>query len=339
MFTPLAIPARRTSTAASTVAVSGATSSVIPQPSTVTAGSTSAQYEASGPIRSISSTPAAQIIGPRKSGSRGPIARPSRPARLENASISTVIGTRATPATSGVKPDTTCSCTVSSRKMPLNAPYTQSVTRFTEVNSRDENSSRGSIGSAARRSASTNATPNSTPSSPATGANGRLVSVSAYVTPASASAASTAPSTSNRPERSGSRVSGTWRADTAITTTATGRLSRKIHRQPGPSTSHPPRNGPTAAATPPSPDQAPTAAPRSSAWNTACSMASEPGVSSAPPTPCSARAAISTSMFGAAAQNAEATANQATPIRNTRRRPYRSPSEPPSRISAASVSR
>ncbi len=50
-------------------------------------------------------------------------------------------------------------------------------------------------------------------------------------------------------------------------------------------------------------------------------MARLPGVSSAPPMPCSARAAISTSTVGASAHSAEASANQATPIRNTRRRP------------------
>ncbi len=152
-------------------------------------------------------------------------------------------------------------------------------------------------------------------------------------------AASTAPSTSKRPVELSSRLSGTCRAATAITIAASGRFSRKIQRQPGPSTSQPPRNGPTAADTPPRPDQRPTAAERSSGWNTAWSIASEPGVSSAPPMPCTARAAISTSMVGAAAQAADAAANQTTPSRKIRRRPYRSPSAPPSRIRPARVSR
>jgi len=67
-------------------------------------------------------------------------------------------------------------------------------------------------------------------------------------------------------------------------------------------------------------------------------IASEPGVSSAPPTPSRARAAISICTSTAAAHSAEATANQIAPSTNTRRLPYRSPSEPPSRISPASVS-
>ena len=67
-------------------------------------------------------------------------------------------------------------------------------------------------------------------------------------------------------------------------------------------------------------------------------IASEPGVSSAPPMPCSARAAMSTPMSGASPHSAEASANQITPMRKIRRRPSRSPSAPPSRISPARVS-
>ena len=67
-------------------------------------------------------------------------------------------------------------------------------------------------------------------------------------------------------------------------------------------------------------------------------IASEPGVSSAPPMPCSARAAIRNSMFGDNPHRAEATANQTTPSTKIRRRPNRSPSEPPSRMNDASVS-
>ena len=42
--------------------------------------------------------------------------------------------------------------------------------------------------------------------------------------------------------------------------------------------------------------------------------------------------------FGARPQRAEATANQAIPMENTRLRPKRSPSDPPSSKKAASVS-
>ena len=66
--------------------------------------------------------------------------------------------------------------------------------------------------------------------------------------------------------------------------------------------------------------------------------ASALGVSSAPNTPCSARAATRTSMVGAAAQSMEATPKPPTPKLNTRRSPNTSPSEPPTRISEPSMS-
>ena len=116
-------------------------------------------------------------------------------------------------------------------------------------------------------------------------------------------------------------VSGTCRAEMAITTAASGRLMKKISRQDTASISHPPRNGPIAVATPPSPDHAPMAAIRSSSANEACRMARLPGVSSAPPTPCRARAAISTSTVGATPHSSDAAANQTMPMTNTFRRP------------------
>ena len=118
----------------------------------------------------------------------------------------------------------------------------------------------------------------------------------------------------------------------------TGTFNRKAHRHPGPPTSQPPTNGPTAPASPPSPDQAPTAGARSSGRKLAWIRASDAGVRSAAPTPCSTRAATSTSIVGAAAQPTDATPNQTEPMRNNRRRPKRSPSAPPSRMNDANVS-
>ena len=119
----------------------------------------------------------------------------------------------------------------------------------------------------------------------------------------------------------GSRDSGTWRTDTHTTSAARGRLMRKMSRQEAAWTSQPPRNGPIAAVTPPSPDQAPMAGPRSSRRKLASMMARLPGVSRAPPMPWRARAAIRASSVGARPHSSEATANQITPITNTLRRP------------------
>jgi hypothetical protein len=50
------------------------------------------------------------------------------------------------------------------------------------------------------------------------------------------------------------------------------------------------------------------------------------------------RAATRMPMLGAAPHNSDATANQITPNTKIRRRPNRSPSDPPTRIRDASVS-
>jgi hypothetical protein len=86
------------------------------------------------------------------------------------------------------------------------------------------------------------------------------------------------------------------------------------------------------------PAHVPIACVRSPGWKVASMIARLAGVISAPPTPCTARAAMSHPMPGAAAHNTEARVNQPRPARNTRRRPQRSLNEPASRISAARVS-
>jgi len=67
-------------------------------------------------------------------------------------------------------------------------------------------------------------------------------------------------------------------------------------------------------------------------------MVSVSGVTIAPPRPCSARAAIRTSMLGASAAAAEAAVKMVSPIPNSLRRPKRSPSAAPVMSSTAKVS-
>ena len=62
------------------------------------------------------------------------------------------------------------------------------------------------------------------------------------------------------------------------------------------------------------------------------------GTSSAAPVPCTSRMPTSTPMPGASAQPAEATVNRASPARNTRRGPNRSPATPADSSSAAKAS-
>ena len=96
---------------------------------------------------------------------------------------------------------------------------------------------------------------------------------------------------------------------------------RKTSRQLTASTSTPPRNGPIRPAIPASDDHSPMRRARSAGRNEDWISARLPGVSSAPPTPCSARAATSCPAFWASPQSSEAAANQTTPMTKTRRRP------------------
>ena len=98
-------------------------------------------------------------------------------------------------------------------------------------------------------------------------------------------------------------------------TTATGMLRRKIPRQDTASTIAPPTTGPATVAALVQAVQAPIARPASSLY-VARSSARLPGVSSAPKIPWMARAAISTSLVGAAPASTEAAANPATPMTN-----------------------
>ena len=73
--------------------------------------------------------------------------------------------------------------------------------------------------------------------------------------------------------------------------------------------------------------------------NVAMMMASVVGISSAAPTPWTARVAISMSPLPASPAASEDRVNRAMPRRNSRRRPYTSASRPQASSSPATVSR
>ena len=147
----------------------------------------------------------------------------------------------------------------------------------------------------------------------------------------------TAPATSRAPRPSRARDSGTWRAVISTTAAVSGTLMKNTSRHETAAINHPPTKGPAAAATPLSPDHAPIARGRSCETNDACNSARLPGVSSAPPTPCSPRASTSVLASGARPQSADARPNHTAPMTNTRRRPNRSPRLPPSSSRPARV--
>ena len=84
--------------------------------------------------------------------------------------------------------------------------------------------------------------------------------------------------------------------------------------------------------------QRPIAVLRVAAGKFVLIIASPPGTSNAPNTPCTTRAAISSATFGAIPHNKEAAPKPTSPIKYVRLRPKISPKDPPNKISAASDS-
>lgn len=99
----------------------------------------------------------------------------------------------------------------------------------------------------------------------------------------------------------------------------------------------PPMSGPVATAMPLAAPQTPKATPRRSAGTAADSRVSVSGVTIAAPTPCAARAAISSPIPGASAAAAEAAVKIASPMTNSLRRPKRSPRDAPNMSRTAKV--
>src|SRR6202040_2701519 len=115
-----------------------------------------------------------------------------------------------------------------------------------------------------------------------------------------------APRQSTVPSSEAARLSGTRQNAKPSVSRAIGTLMKKIARQDRASTSQPPRTGPTAEVRAEKPAQVPIALPRSSAGKAALMIARLPGIRSAPPALCAARAAIRAAKFGANPQATEA---------------------------------
>ncbi len=122
---------------------------------------------------------------------------------------------------------------------------------------------------------------------------------------------------------------------TPIASTPIGTLIQNTADQSAFSTSSPPRRGPIASPSPEMPAHTPIATGRRLGGNVATRIESDSGFMSAAPTPCVARNATSMPALLDSAQPADAAVKIARPATNSRRRPKRSPSLPPSRMSAA----
>ena len=142
-----------------------------------------------------------------------------------------------------------------------------------------------------------------------------------------------APPTSKPPRAAASREpsAGSSRSAAATTTAPTGRLTRKIHRQPTALTSTPAEHQPErpGRGRHPAPDRERPVAGRPGG-NTELSRASVIGTTNAAASPSAARVPTITPADGASADPSDASANTAVPATSTRRRPSRSPARPPS---------
>jgi len=114
-----------------------------------------------------------------------------------------------------------------------------------------------------------------------------------------------------------------------MATTQTGTLIQKIHCQSSPSTTAPPTTGPIATASPLTPDQTPSARPRSRSGTACESRVSDRGITAAAPKPWTVRKVINSALVSDSPQPTEASVNTAMPTTKTVRRPNRSPSAAP----------
>ena len=124
-----------------------------------------------------------------------------------------------------------------------------------------------------------------------------------------------------------------------IANAAIGTLIQNTELQSNASSRAPPASGPSTMPRPDTAAHAPMALPRSSAGKIAVMIDSVEGMMNAPPTPISARVAVSISLDVARAEAADPTANTTRPNCSARLRPKRSPRQPAVSSRPANTSR
>ena len=114
-----------------------------------------------------------------------------------------------------------------------------------------------------------------------------------------------------------------------------GTFTQNTADQENSSTRMPPTTGPAPNPNPAAAAQIPMAAVRRSGGYASARIDRLSGATRAAPTPCAARAAMSADSSVERAQAADIAVKIASPTRNTRLRPYRSPKVPPTMMSDA----
>ncbi len=212
--------------------------------------------------------------------------------------------------------------------MPNEPPASVATITVAPRNVRLRNRRRSSIGSGCRSSTRTNAASDTSPAAthPSTGA---LVHPSALPRNTAKTIRKRPVDNVTTPPQSTGLGSGSRDSRTLVSASpSVGRPSatpsQKIACQPKLSTSSPPTSGPAANASPMTAPHVPIARARAEPSNSCTSSASEAGKSIAAPSPCSARAAISSPDDHASAHSADAVLNTISPSTNSRLRPNRS---------------
>ena len=137
---------------------------------------------------------------------------------------------------------------------------------------------------------------------------------------------------------SAERRSGMKRSAANTPSTPTGRLIRKTQCQLAISTSQPPSGGPTRGPSKPGIVTKASTLSNSARGNARRIVRRPTGSSSAPPTPCRTRAAISHGSDGDSAHSSEPRLNSTIAQRNARWVPNRSASQPDAGMNKATVS-
>ena len=252
--------------------------------------------------------------------------------------MAAVSGRKLSPARSGEKPSTSCTYKDAKKNTANIPPVTVSIVRFAARIGRSLKIDRRTSGSVTRASISTNPTSSTIP--PIRNPSVRTLAHPYWLAPTipytiamSPAVAVTAPPTSNprRPSRFAGAIAGRIRHDSAMTTMPTGMLIRKFHRQDRYSVSAPPTISPIDA--PPTAIAAHTARALAR-WrpsvNVVVTIERAIGEISAAPKPWTPRKTISIPAVVPIAFISDASVKIATPSRNSRLRPNRSPARPPS---------
>ena len=194
----------------------------------------------------------------------------------------------------------------------------KNVARLTVAKARDRNSSSGTSGLGRRAMRIGNRTRLTTPIASAIQAAGSAQALAwprmtPNARPPTASAATSAPSQSNRPVVSVSRDSCTCVRVAHSAKASSGTLIRNANRQPIVSTSVPPTIGPRITRADVDAAQIPNARARASPSKAWVMSASEPGMSRAPAAPWASRKTTSSSSVGARPHSADVAANPMSP--------------------------